>query len=357
MSKQSSPLIVDDATLSRLTELISKRTTPSGIARRAKIILSCIQGGTVRRIAQDAHTVLSTVIRWKNRFIKHGIAGIQDAARSGRPSSINKAFKAAVLSKLSEPPPSGYGQWDGALLAQVLNLSKHSVWKFLRQERISLARKRTWCISTDPSFVAKAADVVGLYLSPPENAMVICVDEKPNIQALKRCVGYAYSSDGKLIHGIESTYKRNGTVNLFAALNVATWFIHGKVTAQVEKTKKGFISFMDELLKELPSDGEYHVIMDNNCIHKRHEIWMAKHPDVYFHYKPTSASLLNMVEIWFGILRRKSLRGASFADTKQLFGHIAAFISAYNETATPFVWRKREVKGAQLKNCARNFEK
>jgi transposase len=355
MSYKPRPIPCDQETFSELTKLASYRKTPSGIAQRARIIMACMEGKTVQTISNEFHTSPSTVMRWKNRFIEEGLKGLYDIPRSGRPTMIDADFKKAVFKKLEEPPPAGFSQWDGVLLSRELGFSKHIIWKLLRRERINLARKRSWCVSTDPEFVSKAADVVGLYLSPPDNAVVICVDEKPNIQALERKTGYVFSSDRHLIHGIESTYKRNGTVNLFAALDVASGIIHGKVTPSKEKTKKGFIAFMNDLLSELPSGSEYHVIMDNHSIHKRHEVWMQNHPNVYFHYTPTSASWLNMVEIWFGIMTRKSLYKGSFEDVWQLSKHIEAFIAAYNETATPFTWRKREVKGAQLKNNALNF--
>jgi transposase len=355
MSKTSRPVSCDLATLEKLKELAARRTTPSGTAQRAKIVLACIAGETVQSIVQRLQTSPATVMRWKGRFLESGLQGIFDKPRSGRPTRIDLEFKKAVLEKLEQEPPEGFGQWDGPLLAQHLGLPVHSVWKLLRQERISLARKRSWCVSTDPEFASKAADVVGLYLAPPENAFVICIDEKPNIQALERRTGYAISSDKKLVQGIESTYKRNGTVNLFAALHVASGHIHGKVTPPGEKTKKGFLNFMDDLLAHLPDSSEYHVIVDNHSIHKRHGAWLENHPNVFFHYTPTSASWLNMVEIWFGILTRKSLRKKSFSNTGDLAAHIEAFTEAYNETAHPFVWKKREVKGSQLKNIARNF--
>jgi transposase len=184
---------------------------------------------------------------------------------------------------------------------------------------------------------------------------VVCVDEKPNIQALSFRSGYAVTSDGKLARGIESNYRRNGTANLFAALEVATGVIHAKTTDPGQKTKKGFIAFMEDLLRELSDAEEYHVVMDNHSIHKRHDDWLAVHKNVFFHYTPTSTSWLNMVEIWFGILSRKSLRGASFENTRELCAHIAKFTEAYNETAKPFVWRKRDVRGTQLSNNLHNF--
>ena len=338
-----------------LLEISNSRTLPAGLVQRANIILNCIKGETIDCIAQRFAVSRSKIIRWKNRFMKIGLEGLDDNARSGRPANYSEEFQNAVLKKIEEMPPDGYARWDGTLLAKELNVSKHAIWRFLREQRISLARRRTWCVSTDPDFAAKAADVVGLYLNPPENAVVLCIDEKPNIQALERLCGYAVSSDGKLIRGWESTYKRNGTLNLFAALDVATGMINGQVTESAEKTKKGFLKFMEELLKELPIVNEYHVIMDNHSIHKRHEEWLNEHLNVFFHYTPTSASWLNMVEIWFGILCRKSLSGKSFESTGVLGKHIEDFITSYNENAHPFTWRKREVHGSQLQNNARNF--
>lgn len=355
MSRTARKVTADEFTRKRLFETAGSRRATSGEVQRARIILSCLAGEKIQDIAAKLSTSPSTVIRWKNRFLEKGLAGLCDQARSGRPNKYAADFKSMVLDKLEQAPPKGYGQWDGALLARELNVSKDAVWRLLREHRISLARKRTWCVSTDPAFAAKAADVVGLYLAPPETAMVLCVDEKPNVQALERLTGYAISSDRKLVRGLESTYKRHGTLNLFAALDVASGTIHGKVTPTPDKTKKGFLNFMEELLAELPEGLEYHVIMDNHSIHTRHEAWLMNHENVFFHYTPTSASWLNMVEIWFGILGRKSLQGKSFSSTEEMAGHIESFIAAYNQNAKPFTWRKREIRGAQLKNNARNF--
>jgi transposase len=319
------------------------------------MVLCCLDGAGTLEAAARCGCTPETVIRWRDRFAEGGVEALSDRRRGGRPSSHGDGFRKAVLGKLGQPPPKGYGQWDGALLAREIGCSKHAVWRLLRGQRISLARKRSWCISTDPEFAAKAADVVGLYLAKDEKALVVCIDEKPNIQALERRQGYAVSSDGKLVRGMESTYRRNGTLNLFAALEAATGRVHAKTTDPGQKTKKGFLAFMDDLLRELPEAEEYHVVMDNHSIHKRHEAWLMDHGNVFFHYTPTSASWLNMVEIWFGILTRKSLRGASFADAKALGRHIAAFAKNYNETARPFVWRKRAVWGSQLSNNADNF--
>ena len=355
MARPARRVVCDEDTKARLLEITRSRKQQAGLSTRVKIILQCLEGRPIKEIAQSCGVSAVTVIRWKNRFIADGMAGLSDHDRSGRPAVYQEEFRQSVLKKLEQAPPDGFGQWDGSLLARELGYSKHAIWRLLREHRISLARKRSWCISTDPEFVPKAADVVGLYLARDEKALVICVDEKPNMQALEFRTGYAVSSDRKLVRGLESTYTRHGTVNLFAALEVATGKIHGKTTDSSQKTKKGFRVFMEELLRELPAAEEYHVILDNHSIHKRHEAWLIEHENIFFHYTPTNASWLNMVEIWLGILTRKSLRGASFANTKALCAHIGKFIEAYNQTAKPFVWKKREVKGAQLTNNIRNF--
>ena len=208
-------------------------------------------------------------------------------------------------------------------------------------------------MSTDPEFTAKAADIVGLYLNPPENALVISVDEKPSIQALERSTGYVETDNGKIVRGFKSTYKRHGTLNLFAALEVATGAIHTETTEK--KRRIEFLEFMDHVVAELPDSKEIHVILDNYSIHKKNDAWLAAHPNVSFHFTPTSASWLNQVEIWFGIMSRKALRGASFRSVIELRQAIEAFVAAYGPKAKPFVWRKREVKGSQLRSTIVNL--
>ena len=284
----------------QLERLLNSRSLPVGQHVRIRIVLHCMEGKSLAETAALNHVAVHTASRWRDRYIALGLEGLRDLPRSGRPSRYARSFEESILRKPAEPPPAGHGCWNGALLAEATGYSKHAVWRFLRRQRISLARRRSWCVSTDPEFTAKAADVVGLYLAPPENAPALCVDEKPNIQALERGGGYVTSSDRRTIQGYESTYKRHGTLNLFAALEMAPGRIHDKTTLPGEKTKKGFPAFLEEVLAGLPvsESVEYHVIMDNHSIHKRHETWLSRHPNVHFHYTPTSASWLNMVEIW-----------------------------------------------------------
>jgi len=295
-----------------------------------------------------------TVGIWRKRFASQGLAGLYDKPRSGKPVKYQAAeLKQRIIAKLEESPPAGLSTWDGCTLAKALAVSDDAVWRVLRKEGIQLRRHRSWCVSTDPEFAAKSADIIGLYLAPPQKALVLCVDEKPSIQALERATGYVQTSSGKIVRGLKSTYKRHGTINLFAALDVASGTIQSKTT--VTKKRPDFQAFLDDIVATVPDDKNIHVILDNYCTHKKNDDWLALHPNVHFHFTPTSASWLNQVEIWFGILGRKTLSGASFSSTEQLVQAVEAFVASYNESASPFVWRKREVKGAQLRNTISNL--
>ena len=341
--------------LATLHQWSASRTIEARLAERARIVLRCINGDRAIDIAQDLRIRPNTVISWRQRFQSEGIRGLYDRPRSGKPATYADDFRRQVLSTLELSPPTGQATWDGAAVAAHLKASDDAVWRVLRKEGISLQRQRSWCVSTDPQFAEKAADVVGLYLSPPTDAIVLSVDEKPSIQARECATGYVQTSDGTIVRGFKSTYKRHGTLNLFAALEVATGAVHTKTTAR--KRRVEFLEFMDEVVGDLdlPPEREIHVILDNYGIHKRNDDWLALHPNITFHYTPTSASWLNMVEIWFGIFTRKALRGASFGSLDDLTKAIQAFVNNYGPTAKPFIWRKREVKGTQLKNTIANL--
>ena len=339
--------------MAELGRLSRSRSGEVRMAQRARIVLACLQGRRNDEIAREMGLRPNTVGQWRQRFAAGGMAGLRDQPRPGKPAKYGVELRDRILAQLEAPPPPGMASWDGGSLALALSVSDHAVWRVLRKQGIQLQRHRSWCVSTDPEFAAKAADVIGLYLNPPENALVLSVDEKPSIQALERARGYVHTSSGKIVQGMKSTYKRNGTVNLFAALEVATGVIRGKTTQT--KKRADFQAFMDDVVADQPAGRQIHVILDNLNTHKKNDAWLAAHPNVTFHFTPTSASWLNQVEIWFGIFQRKTLNNASFASVEQLVKAIHAFTTAYNENAAPFVWRKREVRGAQLRNTIVNL--
>lgn len=339
--------------MAKLERLSRSRNGEVRLAERARIVLACLQGKRNEEVAREVGVRPNTVGQWRQRFATRGILGLHDKPRTGKPVKYGTELRDRVLAQLELAPPAGMASWEGGSLALALGVSDDAVWRVLRKEGIQLQRHRSWCVSTDPEFAAKAADVIGLYLNPPQNALVLSVDEKPSIQAIERTRGYVQTSSGKIVQGMKSTYKRHGTINLFAALEVATGAIRGKTTQT--KKRADFQAFMDEVIADQPLERQIHVILDNYSTHKKNDDWLAAHPNVTFHFTPTSASWLNEVEIWFGIFQRKTLRNASFGSIDQLIEAIRSFSAAYNKNAAPFVWRKREVKGSQLRNTIVNL--
>lgn len=353
MTRKAMNLYADQETKAILEKWSKSEKIEHRLHIRAKIIWKCLENKTNLQTAQELEISRFTVSKWRMRFLKEGIKGLYDVQRIGKPKKYGVEFRQKLLKLLETSPPIGQSNWDGKSIAKVLKCSDNTIWRFLKKEGIQLQRTRSWCVSTDKQFTAKAADIIGLYLNPPENAIVLCVDEKPNIQAIERKMGFVETSSGKIVRGLKSTYKRNGTLNLFAALNIATGHIKTKTTKQ--KTRIDFQDFLNTTIKDITIDKEIHIILDNYCTHKKNEQWLKDHPNVYFHYTPTSASWLNQVEIWFGILTRKALKNNSFNNTDSLKKAIEEFIEVYHKDAKPFVWRKREVKGSQLKNTIINL--
>jgi len=321
------------------------------MARRARIVLLAADGWASRAIARKVGVMTGVVSVWRTRFAASGIDGLKDKPRPGAKPIYTEATDKRILAGLDQPVPKGRARWTCELIAEALgDVDVNYVRRFLRKQKIDLAGRKSWCESNDPDFATKAAEVVGLYMAPPKNALVICVDEKPSIQALERAQGYLKLPNGRSLTGHSHDYKRHGTSTLFAAFNVAT----GKVKAAHKKRRrrKEFLDFMDEVVAAYPRR-RLEVILDNLNTHKKNEEWLARHPKVTFHYTPTRASWLNQVEGWFSILQGQSLTGASFTSVEQLREHIDAFIETYNEDAEPFAWTKckvhqRRVKGRRI---------
>jgi len=337
-----------------LVALTKSRTVESRAVERARIILASLEGKEMQQVARELQVSVLTVSKWRRRFSLFGVRGLRDQSRSGKPVRYDTAFRNKVLAALEEAPPPGMSHWDGPAVAEKLDASVHAVWRILRREGIYLQRRRSWCVSTDKEFAPKAADVVGLYLNPPLNALVLSVDEKPSIQAIERTSGYVETDSGKVVRGLKSTYKRHGTLNLFAALEVGTGQVKTKFTEY--KKREDFRNFLNDVLADQPQEKEIHVVLDNYSPHKRNDDWLAKFEGrVQFHFTPTSASWLNQIEIVFSLLQRKTLNGGSFRSKDQLREAIEAFFRRHNERAKPFRWRKREVRGSQLHNTIVNL--
>src|SRR5436190_18005010 len=317
--------------------------------KRARIVLLAAAGRSTRSIAKEVGVQPRIVSLWRHRYADHGLEGLQDKPRPGKQPIYTKVTDKRILKLLDRPAPQGFARWTGPLLAEALgDVDVQYVWRFLRSHKIDLAARKSWCESNDPEFAAKAADVVGLYIAPPANAIVICVDEKPSIQALERAQGYLKLPTGRALTGHSHDYKRNGTSTLFAAFEVAT----GKVTVAHKKRRRRveFLDFMNGIVA-IYGDTAIHVILDNLNTHKpKNDRWLKRNPNVHFHFTPTRASWLNQVEIWLSILEGKSLHGASFNSVAELREHIDAFIEAYNENAKPFVWTKAKVHQRRIKD-------
>jgi transposase len=350
MSRQATVVELSEDDRRTLEDWVRSGSTQQRLVVRARIVLAAAQGEATTKIASGLGVDPTTVSKWRMRFAAAGLPGLSDAVRSGAPERYGEESERRVLAMLDQPPPAGYGAWTGGLLAKALgDVSPDQVWRVLRKHRIQLVRRRSWCVSADPEFAAKAADIVGLYLAPPENAIVLCVDEKPHIQALERAQGWLRLPNGKALTGFSHEYKRHGTTTLFGALEVAT----GQVKAghYHRKRRREFLDFMNELVAGYPSETELHVVLDNLSTHKpRHDRWLKRHPNVHFHFTPTHASWLNQIEIWFSLLWRQALRGVSFTSPRQVRQAIDAYLAAYRQTAHPFEWKKQLVHPTSLKH-------
>lgn len=344
MSRPATSINLTPNERTELERLVRLPKTQRRHSDRARIILKAADGLSNLQIAEAIETRPATVSKWRVRFEREGIEGLRDDFRPGRPpeGGDTASFRARLLTQLDEKPPEGYAQWNGRLLAETLHVKADKVWKELRTLGINLQRRRSWCVSTDPEFASKSADIIGLYLGPPANAVVLSIDEKPCIQALERQQGWLKMPDGRSLTGFAHEYKRHGTTNLFAALNVAT----GQVEADCfpRKRRDEFLRFLDTLVAQHPGR-ELHLVLDNLSVHKLKEDhpWRLKNPNVHFHFTPTHASWINQIEAWFSILSRSALKQASFRNTKELVAAIEKFIQTYNETAEPFQWTKIRV--------------
>jgi transposase len=321
----------------KLSSLVRSSTVEAGLAQRARIVLLAAQGASNTAIAAMVGVSRPTVILWRNRYAAAGIGGLGDLARSGRPPVIDDLQ--VVVETLAAPPEHlGVTHWSARLLAKELGISFASVARIWRDNDLKPWKRETFKFSTDPELDAKVRDVVGLYLAPPEKAVVVCVDEKTQIQALDRTAPILPLRPG-LPEKATSDYVRHGTTSLFAALEVAT----GKVTdaCYQRHTHAEFLTFLKLVAKAHPRV-KLHIVADNYATHKHPKVkaWLEANPRITMHFTPTSGSWMNLVEIFFGIITRQAIRRGTFTSVKELINAIEVFIDGWNERAEPFVWTK-----------------
>jgi len=336
-------LVLREGDRKRLSELARLPSVPSGLAKRARIVLLAADGMPNAQIARTVGVSRPTVIGWRDRYEAGGIAALEDEPRSGRPAQISEAdVVVATLADGGRPPERlGITHWSARFLAAELGISFASVARIWRKWKIQPHRLETFKFSTDPELEAKLRDIVGLYLDPPGNAVVVSVDEKSQIQALDRTAPMLPLRPG-LPARATYDYKRNGTTTLFAALDVAT----GKISADAcypRHRHQEFLKFLKKVAAAHPGT-DLHVVLDNYGTHKHAEVrkWLAKPENqrITLHFTPTGCSWLNMVEIFFGIITRQAIRRGTFRSVKDLTAAIGTFIDAYNERCQPFSWTK-----------------
>ena len=322
-----------------LRALVSRASESAGVVRRAHVVLWSADGVSGQEIAQRLHLTPEAVSRIRKRFLESGAAGLQTQAKSGRTDHAVPAVTVErVIGLAMSPPPAGRSRWTTRLLGKEVGLTSGCVSDILRRNGLKPHLVRTYKVSRDPQFVAKVQDVVGLYLDPPEHAVVLSVDEKTSIQALERTQPPLPLRSGRAARHTHD-YKRHGVLDLYAALEVET----GKVTHRVSNTHTAtdFLAFMRKVVRTYPGR-ELHVILDNSSSHRTAEIqaWLARNPKVHFHYTPTSASWLNQIEGFFGILGKQSLSSTDLNSKKALREHLGAYMRAWNRNPTPFAWTK-----------------
>ena len=330
---------LDERERAELMSLASRRNTAQALALRARIILACAEGGQSKVIAKRLGLNRETVGKWRRRFMAQRLEGLRDEPRSGTPRTLEDARIEAVIVRTLESLPPDATHWSSRSMAKASGVSISSVQRIWRAFGLQPHRLETFKLSTDPDFVAKVRDVVGLYVSPPEHAIVLCVDEKSQIQALDRSQPLLPMRPGQAARRTHD-YKRHGTTSLFAALDVATGQVIGKCFPRHRAAE--FRKFLDEIEANVPKDLDVHLVMDNYATHKTPLIraWLAKRPRWRVHLTPTSSSWLNQVERFFALLTDKKIRRGVHRNVADLQADILAFIERHNADPKPFRWTK-----------------
>jgi transposase len=332
-------LVVSDEDWATLVRWTTRRKTAQSLALRSRIILRCASGLSNMAVAQELGTTDQTVCKWRGRFIKKGVAGLLDEPRSGVPRTITDEQVEAMLVKTLESTPRDATHWSTRSMAAASGLSRASVGRIWRAFGLQPHRVETFKLSTDPQLIEKVRDIVGLYLNPPERALVLCADETSQIQALDRTQPILPMRPGQAERRTHD-YKRHGTTSLFAALDVAS----GKVIGELHRRHRSieFRKFLDRIDTEIPGELEVHLIVDNSSTHKTPLIhrWLVRHPRFHVHFTPTYSSWINQVERWFAALTDTQIRRGSHRSTRALEDAIRLYLAAHNADPKPFVWVK-----------------
>jgi transposase len=337
MANQARPIVLSAEERAELEGLRRASSVPAGVHRRARAVLLMADQVSGVEIARRTGYTPVQISRIRRRFAEERLAGLEERTRPGRPREIDARKIAQVVALTLKPPPRGLTHWSARELADRTDLSHSTVHRIWQEHGLKPHLLETFKFTTDPEAEDKIRDVVGLYVRPPENAAVISLDEKTQIQALNRTQPLLPPREGRPARQTHD-YKRNGLTILYAALDVEGRKVIGECSAR--HTAHDFLRFLRKVARRYR--GELHVILDNSSTHKTPEVqaWLERHPRVHFHFTPTGASWLNMIEAWFSILTRKSIRRGSFDSVRALIRHIQAYIDHWNENPVPFVWTK-----------------
>ncbi|MFI5312467.1 MAG: IS630 family transposase [Gemmatimonadales bacterium] len=351
------PLILtaeDEAALKRYAR---GRTVSQALAVRARIVLRCATGEMHRDIASALGVDGDTVGKWRRRFVMKGMAGLSDSARPNVHRKLADERVEEVVRLTLESLPKGSTHWSTRKLAKKSGVSQSSVSRVWRAFQLKPHRHRTFTLSTDDFFVEKVRDVVGLYMNPPDHAVVLCLDEKSQIQALERSQPVLPLVFGQPVRAT-ATYSRHGTTNLFAALNIAT----GKVIGECFPRKRAaeFVRFLRRVDEEIPEPLQAHLVVDNSSIHNTPSVrrWLRRHPRFHVHFTPTYSSWLNLIERWFANLTEDALRRSTHLNTRELREAIERYIGETNDGPKPFVWTKTadQILASVARFCARTIQ-
>ncbi|MBA3562961.1 MAG: IS630 family transposase [Gammaproteobacteria bacterium] len=330
-------LVLSDDERIQLKSLATSRALPHALVQRAQIVLASAQGETNTAIAKRMRLNKATVSNWRKRYLQHGIEGLHDELRAGRPRSFDDERVAEVINSVLQSRPAAGTHWSVRSMAAHTGISKSTVARWFNLFGVQPHRQKQFKISNDPFFVEKVRDIVGLYLNPPDNALVLCVDEKTQVQALQRTqpllpMGLGY------VEGVTHDYVRHGTTTLFAALDVA----NGNIISQCKPRHRHqeFLAFLRHVERNVPAELDVHLVIDNYATHKHAKVkaWLAKRPRFHVHYTPTYASWLNQVERWFSLITQQAIRRGTFSSVKELIEKIRHFVEHYNSNSRPFVW-------------------